>query len=248
MNEFTFTLKTIPGQTRYEVGTKDVRAFFFIAIITEGRQEEIQYLKGINGVIQNIEEVPFKLVYINELIKEAIIKDTYSNPIQRMKVLIGWRQDCVDKYGINPNDEDWLICDRDNSSFSGDQYDKLLATAKRDNFKVIVSNPAFQIWLLFHFVSDISPLNLNSMDKSSDRIAVVENELRKYVPDYVHGSLNMSSFGERINNAVENSKKYPADLVTLKDMSGTNFYELIERLNQIATIDTSVFSSISGKE
>lgn len=248
MNEFTFTLKTIPGQTRYEVGTKDVRAFFFIAIITEGRQEEIQYLKGINGVIQNKEEVSFKLVYINELLSLSHISQSSSlglipylstqsclHPIRTFILWMGFEYVS-------------LIIASFISSFSSDQYDKLLATAKRDNFKVIVSNPAFQIWLLFHFVSDISPLNLNSMDKSSDRIAVVENELRKYVPDYVHGSLNMSSFGERINDAVENSKKYPADLVTLKDMSGTNFYELIERLNQIATIDTSVFSSISGKE
>lgn len=248
MKAFTITLNTIPGQSVYKEGTKDVRTFFYVAIVTEGCQEEIQYINGINKAIVNIDEMPFRLICVNDLIDNEIIRKTYSNPLQRLRVLIEWRNECERKYGANPQDEDWLICDRDNSSFSDSQYDELLKEAGREKFKVIVSNPAFQIWLLFHFVSDITALNLDTKDKSSERLAVVETELLKYVPKYVHGCLDMICYGANMNDAVKNSKNNPTHLTDLKVLTGSNFYELIERLNQIATIDTSVFSTEEEKK
>lgn len=117
-------------------------------------------------------------------------------------------------------------------------YGELLAEAETLGIHVIVSNPAFQIWLLFHFVKDITPLRLDDYPKSKDRLKIVESELKKHVDGYKHGSLEMDPFSEHIREAMDNSQSTTQDLKELKRSSDTNFRDLLcsiqDKCNNVA--------------
>lgn len=227
--ETLLDFSTVPGKESYKPGSEETNRFFYISIATEGCQEEVEYLNYINSIVDSKKVTKLKIIILNEFYKDSDKAKSDSHPKKRFEIIREWKQEIEDVE--MDGDEDWLVCDRDNQSFKEDQYDELMNKAKQDNVKVVISNPAFQIWLLFHFVSDLSYLELDSIQRSKDRLIKVEDSLREKVPGYKHGSLNgkMGCFTQRIRNAIDNSRRdpNPLDLKQLKTKSGTNFSELL---------------------
>ena len=215
---------TIPGKDAYESGSTPVRDLYFIAIIAEGKEECI-YLDYIKSIVNKAATVKLNIEILNRHYNKEKIALSDSHPLKRLDALKEWC-DTIQKISLT-EDEEWIICDRDNGSFTNDQYDKLLADAEKRGIHVIVSNPAFQIWLLFHFVKDITPLRLDDYPMSKDRLKIVESELKKYVSGYKHGSLEIEPFSEHIRDAMDNSQSTTQDLKELKQSSGTNFRNLL---------------------
>lgn len=224
MEKLNLDFITIPGKDAYESGSTPVRDLYFIAIIAEGKEECI-YLEYIKSIVNKAATVKLNIEILNHHYNKEKIALSDSHPLKRLDALKQWC-DTIQTKSL-PNDEEWIICDRDNGSFTDDQYDKLLADAEKKGIHVIVSNPAFQIWLLFHFVKDITPLRLDDNPKSKDRLKIVESELKKYVIGYKHGSLEIESFSEHIRDAMDNSQSTTQDLKKLKKSSGTNFRNLL---------------------
>lgn len=224
MEKLNLDFITIPGKDAYESGSTPVRDLYFIAIIAEGKEECI-YLEYIKSIVNKAATVKLNIEILNHHYNKEKIALSDSHPLKRLDALKQWC-DTIQTKSL-PNDEEWIICDRDNGSFTDDQYDKLLADAEKRGIHVIVSNPAFQIWLLFHFVKDITPLRLDDNPKSKDRLKIVESELKKYVIGYKHGSLEIESFSEHIRDAMDNSQSTTQDLKKLKKSSGTNFRNLL---------------------
>ena len=224
------SLSTTPTSTSYQPESIPPGSVISVCIVTEGAVEEVEYFKYIKGEYAGHGITNMTINIVNESFTPAEINN--SNPVRRLDAMIDWCNNNVPIAGIENlvQDESWLVCDRDNGSFSSAQHDDVVRRQSTDNFKLILSNPALQIWLLFHHVGNIDALNLNSMARSKDRIRAVEAELVKYVPAYKHGSLDMDDFKDKISAAVANSKNYPADLTSLKEQSGTNFPDIIAKV------------------
>lgn len=235
MEKLYLDFVTIPGKDAYESGSTPVRDLYFIAIIAEGKEECI-YLDYIKSIVKVADTVKLNIKILNHYYNKEKTALSESHPLRRLDALKEW-SDAIQKISLT-DDEEWIICDRDNGSFTNDQYDELLADAETLGIHVIVSNPAFQIWLLFHFVKDITPLRLDGYPKSKDRLKIVESELKKYVDGYKHGSLEMDPFSEHIRDAMDNSQSTTQDLKELKRSSGTNFRNLLcsiqDKYNDVA--------------
>ena len=224
MDKLNLNFITVPGKEAYESGSTPVHDLYFIAIIAEGKEECI-YLDYIKAVVNEVASVKLNIEILNKRYSEEKVALSESHPMKRLEALIEW-SDTIHELSL-ADDEEWIVCDRDNGSFTDAQYDELLEKAKKLGVHVIVSNPAFQLWLLFHFTKDITTLQLDDYPKSKDRLKKVESELRKYVHSYKHGFLEMDSFSGHIRDAIDNSLSTSQDLKELKQSSGTNFRNLL---------------------
>lgn len=238
MQNITFTFDTIPGQTMFQEGQSELRPIFFVVIVTEGSQEELDYMRYIKQLVNNQPDVSFEIILLNDYISDTKQRISYSNPLHRVKAMLDWKKNNLSAYGTNADDVEWLICDRDNGSFTEEQYDEMLRQSESEDFKVVVSNPAFQLWLLFHFVDNIDSLKLGTKKHSCDQIAIIEKKLKEYIPYYEHGSINMEEFAAFVEDAILNSQKYPMGVTVLKNSFGTNFSELLANIKSWSGINT----------
>lgn len=227
MKSIDFTFDTVPGVTDYTSGATSMHAALFIIIATEGSNEEIEYIKYVQSLLREKSVSSFEIVFLNDYISDDKIRVGASNPHQRLDMMLDWKHRQLSVVGTDVVDEDWLICDRDDGSFTEQQYGQVMQIAQHNNINVIVSNPAFQLWLLFHFTGNINGLHLDSLATSRERLDVVENELISHISDYQHGSIDMTKFARYISDAINNSQNYPMEPDDLKTMSGSNFANLL---------------------
>lgn len=226
MGKLNLEFNTIPGKESYDSGTEPTIDLFFVSIVTEGVKEEIIYLDYVSKLVKECDGVNFKIVLLNKLYKDTSLSISDSHPKKRLEILKEWKE-WVQKHYDAGKDEDWIVCDRDDRSFKEEQFDELCAEAINTHFNIVISNPAFQIWLLFHFVADIKYLKLDQIEHSKQRLALVEKELKQYVKGYKHGSLNMAYFATHIREAINNTQSCPHEIAELKNNSGTNFSDLL---------------------
>lgn len=201
--------------------------------VTEGSKEEIIYLKGvIKSLTENDSQFNKTIICVNEEIDESIMpgKLQQSHPLSRLELL----NDFLSlKYSKRPQSLTlWLICDRDNGSLTNNQYDKLVQDATQNQVNLIISNPAFQIWLFFHFYSWLREGIYEDGLTCKDRIRLLEKMISKKVRGYCHGSLNFSYFTINISKAIINSQKYTTNIIQLKHDFGTNFNEIIQAISK----------------
>ena len=237
-----FDIDTTPGQVAYKSATKEMAALFVISVIAEGYREETKYLKCIKKICAQKGIVSISLVIVNKRYasKEAAIG--HSNPLKRLDALMEWKQNCQPIPGYDQKDEYWLICDRDNHSFDNNQYDELLEKADAEGVKVVVSNPAFQIWLLLHLTPSLESYKLEQYPDSHDCIYNgVIPAIKTLYPHYSHGDIVMKVFEPLIASARKNTKTYEKTLEQLKDNIGTNITSIFNRIDEIAAKD--VFES-----
>ena len=108
---------------------------------------------------------------------------------------------------LRPNDEIWILVDRDREAHTEEQFRLLYKWVKADEQQrhLAISNPRFEYWLLWHFVEMPS-----SEDASSD------TKLDQYLPGYSK-SKNLAKFKEkftrqRIQTAIDRAyrqKEFP---------------------------------------
>ncbi len=139
-------------------------------------------------------------------------------------------------------DEVCLIVDRDKNSFSTIQYDNLIEKCSKNNYKLFVSNPCFEFWLLLHF-DDVFKINKQQLlenekhfvkDKYNNILKVnfTEKELRKIVPEFEKNNLDFYPFLTRIDLAIENAKHFEQSIDKLKYNIGSNVGLLIDELRE----------------
>lgn len=136
-------------------------------------------------------------------------------------------------------DQVCIIIDRDKGSFKPYQYDKILEICKHKNYKIYISNPCFEFWLLMHFrqVFDIDFVKLKenpkiefSSDNGIEKFNYTEIKLREILPDFNKSNVCFDVLKSNIPSAVLNSKKFELNLNKLKNNIGSNVGELIEEL------------------
>lgn len=181
--------------------------------IVENVEEDCEFLLNmiIKKLFLTIEEIPNILETVLKNIENKQI--TYSEDIDKM---------C-------------FIVDRDKKSFKEEQYNYVKKECKRKNFKLYVTNPCFEFWLLLHFDEvhsiDKEKLLENNRITAKSKVRYVEAELKKYFP-YNKNKYNAELLIEKIDLAIENEKKFCEDIGELKDKLGSNIGLLIKELKE----------------
>ncbi|PRY00816.1 RloB family protein [Allonocardiopsis opalescens] len=149
---------------RRKVGTREARPRLLIAC--EGTVTECQYIEGLKRYLQS------QLVELRDCRTLGIGCD----PLNVVKAAIDERNKEARKADARGDanlrfDEVWCLVDVDEHT----TLLPALETAKRNGIKVVVSNPSFELWLLYHFQDYLSAV-------SRDHLA--KNKLPKRIPGY----------------------------------------------------------------
>lgn len=185
-------LKEISSEKMIENIKNDIES---LDNIVENVEEDCEFLLNmiIKKLFLTIEEIPNILEIVLKNIENKQI--TYSEDIDKM---------C-------------LIVDRDKKSFKEEQYNYVKEECKKKNFKLYVTNPCFEFWLLLHFdeVHLINKEELLENKRASSKVRFVESELKKYFP-YNKNKYNAELLIEKIDLAIENEKNFVKILKNLK--------------------------------
>ncbi|MGK4198721.1 RloB family protein [Fusobacterium sp. HC1336] len=202
--------------------TKEPKQVFLLAC--EGRHTERKYFLGIQ---ENKAKLQI-LEYIEIEIFEKSNPDM-SNPLKIFEELIAK----IENKGIEA-DEVCLIVDRDSDSFKEEQYIKVVNGCRENKFHLYLSNPNFELWLLFHFIDELSS---EEEDRFLSQKGEVAKELQRYLKinelsraKTFNKKILFEHYIDRIDNAIRVAKKYEDDIEKLKDKLGTNVYQLVEKL------------------
>ena len=201
-------LKEISSEKMIENIKNDIES---LDNIVENVEEDCEFLLNmiIKKLFLTIEEIPNILETVLKNIENKQI--TYSEDIDKM---------C-------------FIVDRDKKSFKEEQYNYVKEECKKKNFKLYVTNPCFEFWLLLHFdeVHLINKEELLENKRASSKVRFVESELKKYFP-YNKNKYNAELLIEKIDLAIENEKKFCENIEELKDKLGSNIGLLIKELKE----------------
>lgn len=226
MAELIFRKASALGKTSYTPNSEKETTIYTICIATEGEVEELQYIKGFAESFLKNSSVSIR--YANDNLNDN--EKHSSHPKCRLQHLLRFRESIHPYWKEYSDDMSWLVCDRDSQSFKEKQYDDILQQCIDNNISFIISNPAFQLWLLMHFVESIDSTYINNnFNNSKSQLKYIETEIKKHI-SYQHGHLNFESFKDHVINAMECSKNTEKDIKKLKNNIGTNFSSLIEKL------------------
>lgn len=219
------------GQLSFTPHSQDEEIVRVIAIVTEGSKEEIQYLKGVYEQLKSKSNKHIKVYFLNELINSEclIFEERASHPLRRLELMKNYLSMHNPDYHHYP-DEAWIVCDRDSKSFREQEYEEVASYCKASSIGMIVSNPAFQVWLLFHYDSWLSDRLYEDGLSSKVILRRIERRLKKVLPRYKHGSLEFACFATCVDKAIKNSSQYPMSIDRLKTDIGTNFAKLVQSL------------------
>ncbi len=229
--------QTQKGQTVLHPQQVEEEPVRFIAIVTEGSKEELAYLKGYCSHLQQKGWVcKGQILYLNDSIRPDIYNKEIqaSHPKRRMELMKELLSQKNPDFLYRP-EEAWMVCDRDDGSFHVDQYEEVYEVCQQEGIHWVVSNPAFQLWLLLHYDSWLSDRLFEDGLSSKARVDIIERRLKVLLPAYRHGSLNFSFLASKVERAKENSRRYCTDVEHLKDEVGTNFAPLMDALRQFHT-------------
>ena len=163
-----------------------------ILIVCEGEASEPQYFRALIkdrklGTLVDIEIVGGAKQHIT-LVNRAIELRDERRRIARKAERAG-------QLAKPPFDEIWCVFDTEVEARS--TFNEAIALAKEHGFKLAISNPAFEYWLLLHF---------EHTTRSFHTSREVRDTLRKHLPDYakhIDDRLFRTTFRAKIPVAVE---------------------------------------------
>lgn len=133
------------------------------------------------------------------------------------------------EYQMDPKIGDLVFCLID-LDLRRDKYDAYLKAQQRyPQIKFIVSNPCFEIWLLYHFTEN---------PKAECSSQAVKEQMKKYVPDYneamdVYEQYDLQDkYAVAINRSEKKNAHYEADKILVDCNPYTEVQDLILFLKQ----------------
>lgn len=123
--------------------------------------------------------------------------------------------------------KDWdyicLIIDRDKGNVKPDQYLQIIEKCKEKKFRLFVTNPTFEFWLLLHSerVFDYNPDELVSNQRKG-RKRFLEKVLSEVFEGYRKENINVDRFMPHIRTAIANEKSFCEDCIDLQEKLGSN--------------------------
>lgn len=175
-------------------------------IVTEGLKTEPSYFEGLRRTLGS--DVNFHLDVRPRIDKT---KSWTSAPTAVVDKCIEWKRDDAQKYGNSKKHPDKLpyvkcfaVIDVDqwnNPSRQGQSnLEQALATAKKNNIAVVVSNSKFETWLLWHKKREITGDDSQLARACQERSLLLEKEIPSTFP--------YSDFAIAAQNADHQNKVY----------------------------------------
>lgn len=188
-----------------KLGNRQVRKVFVVAV--EGEHTERIYF----GMFSN------KNVRVHPLPpRRSGPRTTPRQVLNRLKEYVS--SDSYDKR----LDELWLVIDRDD--WDHNDLDSVAAECTRYGYRLAVTNPKFEFWLLLHQTKCYRPPTAEACDA----------ELYKLFPDYKKDNLDLAHLGCHVGVAIEHARRL--DEQCPKAAGGwpletaTDVYRLVERI------------------
>lgn len=196
-------------------------------IIPEGEKTEIQYFLGIRDNAREIN--------INSLIEVIPIENDdeelgQSHPIRK---ITNFNEDIENNKFLYDKEIDKVcfVIDRDPQNFSEQQYDNFLKMCKDYNYKVYVSNPTFELFLLMHDdkIFDIDKTAMLENRRVSNSKRFLEVKLSE-IFGCNKKNINFEKFKVNIKKAINNEKQFEENLINLKHNLGSNVGTLLDEM------------------
>lgn len=132
-------------------------------------------------------------------------------------------------------DEVCLIVDWDINSFTVAQYDAVLYNCRINSYKLYVTNPCFEFFLILH-KTDAKEYAEECFltQNNTSNVEFMEKVLQKYVSGYKKERFDLDSFIMDISHAIQNAEKYENDIELLKHSLGTNVHLLIAEWQKLS--------------
>ncbi|MBF0109278.1 MAG: RloB domain-containing protein [Magnetococcales bacterium] len=206
--------KRLKGRTGSS--TRDSRLF---VIATEGSETEPLYFNCFKEKFTNG----------NRKIKIAILGaggKQRSSP----KQILGRIDTYIQKNDIKKDDEFWLVLDAE--SRGGNDLDSIATEAKRKKYRLAISNPSFEIWLLCHRQRPPGgPVEQRHLEDS------LSKALGK---SYEKGKITCDDYMNAVDKAIAIAKK--SDLcpdAAWPKSTGTHVYRVIESIKAFINATTA---------
>lgn len=187
-----------------------------ILVATEGgNRTEKTYLQELNRSIKDV-----NIVYAD---------GNSTDPINMIEDAIKTAK----KKGIDGDygDRVYIVFDADFNKEN--QIAEARKKANKNGYQLVVSNPCFEVWLLLHF--RYSTKGYNSNDD-------VINDLRNRWPEYCKSLESFRHIGDRIDVAIDNSKKL------MKHHDAINPKTTTEKRNPSTDVHMLIEEILYGKE
>lgn len=133
-------------------------------------------------------------------------------------------------------DEIYIVIDRDKQSFKDFQYDEVLEIANRNDYKLGISNPNFEFFLLLHIknMQEIDENDLIGNPKVSKSKRLMESMLKEHCEEnsvsFKKNRYDCEWFLDRFETGYENSLYFENKVHLLKTKPGSSVFNLIEKL------------------
>ncbi|GAP21897.1 RloB family protein [Leptolinea tardivitalis] len=154
-----------------------------ILIVCEGRQTEPNYFNALRDELRN-KNIRVRIIPGGESrVTPLYLVQSLATEIQRLD----WD---------STHDEAWCVFDIEQSG-THTTLQRALASAKKQNYHLAVSNPSFEYWIMLHYERSNREF-LNAAD--------VVSALTRYIPNYSK-SMSVYSLVRRLTNqAIENAE------------------------------------------
>lgn len=129
-------------------------------------------------------------------------------------------------------DEIYIVVDRDpQSGIADDAFLKIIQQALAKDYKILLSNPCFEFWLLLHHTSEFTEDEKRQLKAgliSGENQNVAFKLLKRKDPDYTKKLSNVEMYIAKVKNAIDNSKLYSVELEELVSNIGSNIGAFLE--------------------
>lgn len=124
---------------------------------------------------------------------------------------------------VQENDQFWVLLDTDHWTQPNHvaAFTLALKEARDSNFKVAVSNPCFEVWLLLHVAEVVTPLPACS---------VVEDQLRVALGGYSKQNVPAERLLQGVDVAIERARRLDPGANGWPQDVGTQHHQLVEAI------------------
>lgn len=135
------------------------------------------------------------------------------------------------------NDKYCIVIDRDYHNHSEEQIKRCIEHCEDKNFRLLLSTPCFEFWLLLH-LQDVNMIRqINNKDLFENRhISKQHTIVSKRVSDIAGHNKSISEqifksyYLKNIKKAIINSKEFATNTLQLLNSAGTNIGEFMEEI------------------
>lgn len=183
-----------------------------IVIAAEGQKTEPSYFEGLKDSLHNSK------VHVNIIERDDASLSAPKHVLKQLK-------DFKTEYKLNNNDTLWMVIDLDRWSVS---LPNIATQCVQGRLNLIVSNPAFELWLLLH----LKGLNEYSQDEINRFTGeTLKSELRNILGSYNPSNLDINQFIHLTEIAIERARELDtAPLDRWPNTTGTRVYKLVQAI------------------